>query len=120
MAFPAVTIPAKTTVDDAVRLFFHRHPFRAFPVVDGPTTIGLLTIDRVDEVALPDRATTSVDQVVETHPDLFINEHSGVAELLDRPEFHRVRRAVVMSGRGDVGILSMTQIDRALARESKA
>ncbi len=116
MTFPAVTIPVETTVENAMRLFFHRHRFRAFPVVGQIGAVGLLTIQRVDAVPLSQRAETTVGEIVETAPDLFINEHSDVGELLGRPEFRRVGRAIVSTERGEVGILSMTEIKCALGQ----
>ena len=116
MAYPAVTIPAETTVQDAVRLFLHRYPFRAFPTVAGSEVVGLVTIERIDATLPAERSTTTVREIAETSPDLFISEHFNVAKLLERAEFVRVGRAVILSEPGGVGILSMTEIRRALDR----
>lgn len=116
MAYPAVTIPAETTVQDAVRLFLHRYPFRAFPTLTGSEVVGLVTIERIDATLPAERSTTTVGEIAETAPDLFISEHLNVTELLERAEFRRVGRAVVLSERSGVGILSMTEIQRALER----
>ena len=35
MSFPAVTVPAGASVEDAVERFFVRHRYSAFPVLDG-------------------------------------------------------------------------------------
>jgi hypothetical protein len=56
--------------------------------------------------------------MIDDDPQLFIDEHTDVAELLDRPAFQRVGRAVVLPRPGGVGILSLTEVERAVrARE---
>jgi orotate phosphoribosyltransferase len=44
---------------------------------------------------------------------VFVDEHQDIAELLERPSFQRVGRAVVLTERG-AGILSITDVQRAL------
>jgi predicted transcriptional regulator len=114
MAFPAVTIPAETTVDDAARSFFVRYRFQGFPVIGEDGVLGLVTIERVEATPAERRPTTRVGELVEDDPELFINEHADVAELLERPAFRRVGRAVVLAEHGGVGILSLTEVERAL------
>lgn len=114
MAFPAVSITADTSVEEAVRSFFARHRFRAFPVVGPEGVLGLVSIDRVEAVPASLRPTTSLSELVEDDPGLFIDEHADVAELLERPAFRRVGRAVVLPAGGGVGIISLTEVQRAL------
>jgi Zn-dependent protease len=117
MAFPAVTISADATAEDAARRFAD-HRYRAFPVVDGDRVRGVLTIDRMEAIPAPQRTTMRVRDMIDDDPQLFIDEHTDVAELLDRPAFQRVGRAVVLPRPGGVGILSLTEVERAVrARE---
>jgi Zn-dependent protease len=112
MAFPAVTITADLTIDEAIRAFA-RYRYRSFPVFDGNPVLGLLTIDRVEALPPAKRASTLVRDLVETDPDLFVDEHADVAELLERPGFQRLGRAIVVTP-GGVGILSITEVERAV------
>jgi Zn-dependent protease len=117
MAFPAVTISADATAEDAARRFAD-HRYRAFPVVDGDRVRGVLTIDRMEAIPAPQRTTMRVRDMIDDDRQLFIDEHTDVAELLDRPAFQRVGRAVVLPRPGGVGILSLTEVERAVrARE---
>jgi Zn-dependent protease/predicted transcriptional regulator len=113
MAFPAVTISADATVDEAVRQFAH-HRYRAFPVVDGERVSGVVTLDRVEAIPAAQRAALRVRDITDSDPELFINEHTNVAELLDQPAFQRTGRAIVLAERGGVGILSLTEVERAV------
>jgi Zn-dependent protease/predicted transcriptional regulator len=113
MAFPAVVIPAELTIREALGAFA-RYRYRSFPVFDGDQVLGLLTIDRVEA---QDRAawdSTLVRDLVETDPALFIDESADVAELLERPAFQRLGRAIVRTNRGAVGILSISEVQRAV------
>lgn len=46
--------------------------------------------------------------------ELVVDEHQDVAELLERPAFQRVGRAIVRTADGRIGILSITDVNRAL------
>ena len=113
MAFPAVTVAAGITVEEVAHRFAE-HRFKAFPVIDRHRAIGVVTIDRVETVPAAQRAATRVSEITDEDPALFINEHSDVAELLDRPAFQRTGRAIVLSERGGVGLLSLTEVERAV------
>jgi Zn-dependent protease len=113
MAFPAVTIPADFTLEEAAR-HFAEHRYRAFPVIDRGRASAVVTIDRVEATPAPERAALHVRDIADADPDLFIDEHAEVAGLLDRPAFQRIGRAIVLPARGGVGILSLTEVERAL------
>jgi predicted transcriptional regulator len=112
MTFPAVVIPADLTIEEAVAAFT-RHRYGAFPVLENERVIGLLTIDRVEALAAPRRASALARDLVESDPDLFVDKDTDVAEVLERPGFQRVGRAAVLTERG-VGILSITEVQRAV------
>jgi Zn-dependent protease len=114
MSFPAVTIPAPTSVEEAIDGYFVRHRYSAFPVLDGDTPVGLIDMATVERVPTGRRAETAVAEVAIDEPDLLVDEHQDVADLLERPAFQRVGRAVVRTADGGIGILSVTDVKRAL------
>ncbi len=114
MSFPAITAPAEITVEDAASSFFARHRYRSFPVIDGGVVVGLVTLDRVEEMTPQERHHHTVGEIAERDPELFINEHADIAALLRRPAFQRIGRAIVLTERDGVGILSATEVARSL------
>jgi Zn-dependent protease/predicted transcriptional regulator len=123
MSFPAVTIPADTSLEDAVQHYFipYRHP--AFPVIEAGRVVGLVDRKSIEQVPAARRASTRVGDVAIRNPSLLIDEHQDVAELLERPAFQEVGRAVVRSAGDQVGIISITDVEelmRALELASKA
>jgi CBS domain len=93
MSFPAVTIPAETSVDDAVERYFVQYRFSAFPVTDDKRLAGLVDIEAIAGVPGERRAGTSIGEIATHDADLFIDEHQDVAQLLERPAFQRRGRA---------------------------
>jgi Zn-dependent protease len=114
MSFPAVTVPAGTSVEDAVGGFFVKHRYTAFPVVDGSRPLGLVDVATVEQVPSRRRAGTAVEELVRPEPELIVDEHQDVAELLERPAFQRVGRAIVRTDKGELGVISITDVNRAL------
>jgi CBS domain-containing protein len=114
MSFPAVTVPAGASVEDAVERFFVAHRYSAFPVLDGDRLVGLIDVGTVERLSAGRRRETTAGEAAFYDRDLVVDEHQDVAELLERPAFQRVGRAVVLTGRGGVGILSITDVNRAL------
>jgi Zn-dependent protease/CBS domain-containing protein len=123
MSFPAVTIRAGASVAEAVEGFFVRYRYSAFPVMDGDRLVGLVDLAAIERVPAGRRASTLVGQIAIHHPSLVIDEHQDVAELLERPAFQKVGRAIVLTPGSDVGIVSITdvkQVMRALDLASAA
>ena len=114
MSFPAVTVRAGASVEEAVEDLFVRYRYSAFPVLDGDRPVGLVDLHAVERVPAHRRATVTVGEVAVLDPDLVVDEHQDVAKLLERPVFQRVGRAVVLTQGRDVGILSITDVNRAL------
>jgi len=114
VSFPAVTAPAEISVAEAVERLFVPYRYTAYPVIDGGRPVGLIDTSHVERVASGRRAATSVREAAILDPELLIGEHQDVAELLDRPAFQSVGRAVVHSDRGEVGVISITDVNRAL------
>jgi len=114
MSFPAVSVPAEISVEDAVERYFIRHRFSAFPMLEGEPPIGLINGLAVEKVTVDRRATTTAGEVAVFDPELLIDEHHDIADLLERPAFRRLGRAIVLADDGRLGILSITDVERAL------
>ncbi|MGB7588346.1 MAG: site-2 protease family protein [Solirubrobacterales bacterium] len=114
MSSPAISVPATISVAEAVEDFFIRYRYTAFPVLDGDRLIGLITMDAVERIPAGDRPRVTVEQVAIRDPDLVVAEDQDVAELLELPAFQQIGRAVVTTRNGAVGILSITDVNRAL------
>jgi Zn-dependent protease len=114
MSYPAVTVPAEASVEDAVERYFVQYRYSAFPVTEGGRTIGLVDMEAVTRIPAERRASATVGEIATNDPELFVDEHQDVAELLERPAFQRVGRAIVRTREAEVGILSITDVQRAL------
>ncbi|MGV1049906.1 MAG: site-2 protease family protein [Solirubrobacterales bacterium] len=114
MSRPAITIPAETSVADAIDDYFINYRHSAFPVLDGPRIVGLVGLEDVGRVPPGRRAETPVREIAALHPSLVIDEHQDVAELLERPEFQRLGRAIVLLPGGEIGIVSITDVDQVM------
>lgn len=113
MSFPAVTVPAAISVADAVDEFFVRYGYTAFPVVERDRPVGLIDVGTIERLAA-DRRERTVGEVAVADPALVVDEGQDVAELLERPVFQRVGRAIVVTREGELGVLSITDVNRAL------
>lgn len=114
MTFPAVSVPAAISVADAVQDYFVARRFSAFPVLEGESLVGLIDRATVERVPTARRATTTVGEVCLRDPGLVVEESQDVAELLERPAFQRVGRAIVTSPDGRLGIVSITDVNQVL------
>lgn len=114
MSSPAVTVPAAASLEQAVEEYFVRYRYSAFPVIGGDGSLGLIDLAAVERIPLARRAEVTVGDAATFDPALLVDEHQDVAELLERPAFQRLGRAVVVTGGGEIGILSVTDVNRAL------
>jgi len=114
MSFPALTIPARTSVEAALRDYFVPRGYTAFPVLDGERLLGLVDVAAINRVPAAERDEVTVAEVAAYQPGLVVDEHQDVAELLERPAFERVGRAVVVTHDGGFGIVSITDVQRVL------
>jgi Zn-dependent protease len=114
MSFPAVAIPASATIAEAIDTYFvgAKHP--AFPVVADGQLVGMIDTERVQGVPPQERASTRVGDVAFDDTALVVREDQDVAELIERPSFARVGRAVVLTADGGIGLLSITDVNRVL------
>ena len=113
MSHPAVVIPAAASVEGAIESYFVPHRHTAFPVVEDGEPVGLVDLQSVERVPVGRRALTSVGDVAVRERALLVRPSQDVAELFEQPAFQRVGRAVVLA-RGGPGILSATDVNRAL------
>jgi len=114
MSYPAISIPAGASVEEAVTGFFARYRYTAFPVVEDGRPLGVIDVRAVERVPPARRAATLVRDAAHLDPDLIVGEHQDVAGLLEHPAFQRVGRAAVATERGGVGLLSITDVERVL------
>ncbi len=113
-SFPAVTIPGATSAAEAAGDYFSRYRFQSFPVLDPTGVVGLVTIDRLEHLPRDQLERTPVFALADPDPTLLVDERGDIAELLVRPSFQRVGRAIVTGAGGRIGIISVTEVERAL------
>src|SRR5215470_7688862 len=115
-----VTVPASATVAQfqADYLSWHRHS--AFPVVADGRTVGLVTIHRINQVPAGERGQATLGdvacplaEVAQATPD------EPVADVLPRLNECSENRALVFTDGRLAGIMSPTDISRALERISR-
>jgi Zn-dependent protease/CBS domain-containing protein len=114
MSFPAVTIPAGASVAEAVDDYFVRYRYSAFPVIEGKRLVGLVNLATVERVPASRRGSTPVGQIAIHQPSLVIDQHQDVADLLERPAFREIGRAIVLTPGGEVGIISITDVRQVM------
>ncbi|HEU4707617.1 MAG TPA: site-2 protease family protein [Solirubrobacterales bacterium] len=114
MSCPAVTVPAATSVEEAVGSYFLAAKHPAFPVVEDGRVVGLVDTAAVERVPPQRRPITSVGEIADRDPSLVVGEDQDVAEMLERPAFVRIGRAAVLTSDGRVGLLSITDVNRVL------
>lgn len=120
MSAPVMTVPASSTLEEVVAAGFAAHLYSAFPVVDeAGRVVGILSLDDVRAVPATRRRTVRAGEVVGSEPGLLIWPDMLVTELLQRPEFHRVGRAVVVDPAGRAaGLVSITDVQRRLRADT--
>jgi Zn-dependent protease len=114
MSFPAVTLPAEMSDAEALAEHFVAERLTAFPVLRDARLAGLVDLETVKRVPPERRAGTTVGEVAFYDEDLVVAETQDVADLLERPAFARVGRAVVRTADGRLGLLSITDVTRVL------
>jgi CBS domain-containing protein len=111
MSQPAISIPSESTLEQAQQ-YFARYRYTAFPVTDADgRAVGILSIGQLERRP---RSARFVDELADRDPALLIGEQEDVANL-EQPAFARVGRAAVIDDeRRPVGIVSLTDIQRAI------
>lgn len=114
MSFPAIVLPAEMTVSEALAEHFVAERLTAFPVLRDGRLLGLLDLETVKRVPAGERDATTVGELAFYDESLIVAEDQDVADLLERPAFARVGRAVVRTADGGLGLLSITDVQRVL------
>lgn len=115
-----VEVPADLTLRRAVDDYFMRHDHGAFPVTDGGTTTGLVTLQRVREVPRDTWETTTVREIQEP-----LSESCTVApsdrldEVVGKLMSGDLRRVVVVDAGHVVGIISPRDLGHWLERSQQ-
>ncbi|MGE0068467.1 MAG: hypothetical protein AB7T48_14065, partial [Solirubrobacterales bacterium] len=76
--------------------------------------LGLVDVGTARRVPLARRATTTTGEISLQRPSLVVDEHQDVAELLARAEFQELGRAVVLTSSGELGIVSISDVEAVL------
>jgi Zn-dependent protease/CBS domain-containing protein len=115
-----VTVPASVTVAQFQADYLPRHRYSAFPVVADGQTVGLVTTHRINQVPAGERGQTTLgdvacplSEVAQAAPD------EPVADVLPRLNACSESRALVFTDGHLAGIVSPTDISRALERISR-
>ncbi|MFI4984615.1 MAG: site-2 protease family protein [Solirubrobacterales bacterium] len=116
MSTPVVSIPQRTTTAQAVADFFVPYRYTSFPVVDDHgIVIGVVGLEQIEALASEQRAARPVVEIAERDPGLIVGGEEDVSRVLERPVFARFGRAVVVDEGGrPVGLISITDVQRAL------
>ncbi|HEX8975413.1 MAG TPA: site-2 protease family protein [Solirubrobacteraceae bacterium] len=119
MSHPAVSISEDATLVDAQEQFA-RYRYTAFPVIDRDgRAIGVLSIKQLERTSRSRWRLETTGELAERDKALLVGEQEDVAHLLGEPAFAHVGRAAVIDRAGrPVGLLSITDVQRAIrARE---
>lgn len=111
------SVPSTITVQEFIDQFLFGHRFSSYPLVDDDHPVGLVTLNRVKQVEPARRASTPLrdiacpmDQIPQAAPG------DELTELLPRLGGCADGRALVLESSTLVGIVSHTDIVRALER----
>ena len=75
----------------------------------------MLSVDHLSRTPRARWNTTSVGQRADRDPALLVGKQEDVGQLIEQPAFARVGRAAVIDDeRRPVGVLSLTDIERAI------
>ncbi len=115
MSRPAISIAADSTLAQAHE-YFLRYRYTAFPVTDASgRVLGMLSARHLDGAPRSGWDATSAAEQADRDPALVVAEGEDVAHLLEEPAFVRIGRAAVVDRDGrPVGVLSVTDLERAI------
>lgn len=116
MSAEPVVAPASATVDELLESYALRHRFTAFPLVDhAGGLVGLITLARLKAVSPDRRRSVSVGALACPLPDVpTAAPDDPLVDLIERMAAGNENRALVLDGGRLVGIVSPTDIARAV------
>lgn len=115
------TVPADITIAELVDAHILRARASAYPVLDHGKVMGLVTLDRVRAVAPTDRGTVTVRSIACPLREVLVSTPDRpLLEILGPLATSREGRALVMDGPKLVGIVSHTDVTRAMNLRSLA
>jgi Zn-dependent protease len=113
MSAPAVCLPLTATAADAVDLVVHE-PHPAFPALDDGRVAGFVRVSALEQIPPAERGSVLIAALVEREPSLLVAPDADIAALLDEPAFTRLQRAAVVDDdRRPIGVVSITDVQRA-------
>jgi CBS domain-containing protein len=114
MSAPAVTIPGELSVATAIAERVAPTLYTAYPVVDATDRwIGIIRLDALRAIPPSQRQVRAVGPLANGDPELMVTPETLITDLIARPGFGRVGRAVAVAADGAVaGIISITNLDR--------
>lgn len=116
MSHPVVTVPEDLPVEDLIEHYVWSSRYSAFPVVDEHERArGLVTLDHIRHLPADQRAVTSVAGIARPIDELVVvDPTSELTDLLPALRVSRERRALVVEDGELVGLVSTTDIARAV------
>lgn len=110
-----ITAPADLSVAALIDRYILRARASAYPAMVGERVVGLVTLDGVRALPPSQRSTMSVADIAVPMSDVPVaTPTEPLLSLIPRLTASPVRRALVMEGDRLVGIISMTDVTRAL------
>jgi len=113
-----IAVPVNTTVADVIERYVRPTRFAAFPVVDADgRLVGLATVRRMAELPRETWATTPISAVAVPGSELIeCTAQDRLSDVAVRLNASSDRRAIVVAGAKLVGILTPSDIARAVSR----
>lgn len=105
------TVPPDATVRELMDDYFMRRRYASYPVTDGGTTRGLVTLQRVREVPREEWDTlTAADIMIDVDDSLTVRAEEPMIRVLDKLKGSPARRLLVMRNDALVGIITTSDI----------
>lgn len=116
MTAEPTTVPAGITVDRLLDDYVFAHRYSAFPVVDAEgRATGLVTLNRIKDVEREARPRVTAEAIACTGADLLtVSPSTRLTELLGQLQGCADGRAVVVDGGSVIGVVTPSDISRAL------
>jgi Zn-dependent protease len=111
MAVDAVTVPPATTVAKLIEDYIYKHHFKLYPVVDGETLVGCVTLDQVKELSPEDRPVRKVGDLVRgCTPENTVGPDEDVMKALAQMQRTGRSRLIVAKDGKLAGVIALKDI----------